>query len=174
MALRHLASFLALPFVAAVVVPLLLARRAQATVAWPDGTSSAVVTIVGLVVFAAGLVLFGASVYEFVTRGRGTLAPWDPPRELVVHGPYRYVRNPMISGVLLLLIAEAILLRSAAHGTWAALFVLINAVYIPLSEEPNLERRFGSAYREYCRHVPRLVPRLSPWKGTASNPESAR
>lgn len=162
-ALRHLASFLALPFVAAVVVPLVLSRRFHATVVWPEGTS-ALISVLGLVVLGMGLVLFGASVYEFVTRGRGTLAPWDPPRELVIHGPYRYVRNPMISGVLLLLIAEAILLRSAAHGAWAALFAVINAIYIPLLEEPQLERRFGVDYRDYRRNVPRLVPRLSPWR----------
>ena len=69
----------------------------------------------------------------------------------------------MISGVLFVLIGEALLLRSWAHGQWALLFLVINLVYIPLSEEPQLEARFGASYAEYRRHVRRLLPRLRPW-----------
>ena len=87
----------------------------------------------------------------------------DPPRELVVRGPYRYVRNPMISGVVFVLFGEALLLLARPHLEWAILFLLINCVYIPLLEEPQLERRFGAAYTEYRRHVRRLIPRLRPW-----------
>ena len=96
-------------------------------------------------------------------EGKGTLAPWDPPRRLVVRGPYAYVRNPMISGVVFVLFGEALLLLSRPHLEWALLFLLINAVYIPLLEEPLLRERFGDEYREYSRHVPRLMPRLTPW-----------
>jgi protein-S-isoprenylcysteine O-methyltransferase Ste14 len=158
---RHLLSFLALPFVMAVAIPLLIARRSPASLVWPPDAWSAL----GAFALAIGLVLFGASLYEFATRGRGTLAPWDPPRQLVVHGPYRYVRNPMISGVIVILIAETLLTHSRPIGTWAALFALINAVYIPLLEEPMLVERFGEPYREYCRNVRRFVPRLTPWRG---------
>ena len=98
-----------------------------------------------------------------VVLKRGTLAPWDPPRELVVRGPYRYVRSPMISGVVLALFGESLVLQSAPHAEWAVGFLIINLVYIPLLEEPMLRIRFGDSYREYCRHVPRIVPRLSPW-----------
>jgi protein-S-isoprenylcysteine O-methyltransferase Ste14 len=164
MFLRHLAAFLALPFVVAVVVPVYLARRYHVLLRWPEGTSAMLAVIAGALVLLAGLALFVASIHEFVTRGRGTLAPWDPPRALVVRGPYQYVRNPMISGVTLLLIAEALLLRSLPHAEWAGTFAMINAIYIPLLEEPQLAGRFGDAYREYCRHVPRLIPRLSPWR----------
>jgi len=110
-----------------------------------------------------GLALFVASLRRFATEGRGTLAPWDPPHELVVRGPYRYVRNPMISGVLLVLLGEALVLRSRPHLVWACTFLAINAGYIPLREEPDLEDRFGEPYREYRRHVPRLFPRPRPW-----------
>jgi protein-S-isoprenylcysteine O-methyltransferase Ste14 len=157
MALRHLASFLALPFVMAVVIPLSVVRRVvvpELSPLWIAGTS---------LVFLIGLTLFATSLYEFATRGRGTLAPWDPPRELVVRGPYRYVRNPMITGVVCVILAEAMLLQSRSLATWALTFVLINAIYIPLLEEPQLAQRFGDAYREYCRNVPRLIPRLSAW-----------
>ena len=159
--MRHLLSFLALPFVVAVVIPISIARRTPTALVWPPDVWSAL----GALALAIGLVLFGASLYEFATRGRGTLAPWDPPRQLVIHGPYRYVRNPMISGVIVILIAEALLTHSRAIGSWAALFTLINAIYIPLLEEPMLADRFGEPYREYRRHVRRFVPRLTAWRG---------
>jgi len=71
----------------------------------------------------------------------------------------------MISGVIFVLTAEAMLLRSKPHAWWALTFLAINAVYIPLLEEPLLRVRFGDEYREYCRHVPRIIPRLRPWRG---------
>lgn len=74
----------------------------------------------------------------------------------------------MIAGVLLILAGEALVLRSPAIGTWAAVFLLINAVYFPLVEEPQLESRFGEDYRKYKRHVPRFLPRVRPWKGADS------
>jgi protein-S-isoprenylcysteine O-methyltransferase Ste14 len=91
------------------------------------------------------------------------LAPWDPPKNLVVEGPYRYVRNPMISGVLVVVFGEAFTLLSWPHGQWALLFLCINLVYIPLLEEPQLQDRFGGAYREYRRNVRRFLPLLRPW-----------
>ena len=80
-----------------------------------------------------------------------------------MRGPYRYVRNPMISGVILALLGEALVLLSRPHLEWALIFLGINAAYILLIEEPRLAQRFGEAYREYCRHVPRLLPRWRPW-----------
>jgi protein-S-isoprenylcysteine O-methyltransferase Ste14 len=70
----------------------------------------------------------------------------------------------MISGVILFLCGEAALLRSPAHAVWAAIFLALNLVYIPLVEEPQLRRRFGASYTEYCRHVPRVFPRPRPWQ----------
>ena len=84
---------------------------------------------------------------------------------LVVSGSYAYVRNPMISGVILILIAEAMLLRSFSHLEWAGLFFVINAIYIPLLEEPMLRARFGEEYEVYTQHVPRLIPRIRPYDG---------
>jgi protein-S-isoprenylcysteine O-methyltransferase Ste14 len=116
-----------------------------------------------------GLLLFLASLRRFATEGKGTLAPWDPPCALVLRGPYRFVRNPMISGVIFILFGEAFVLLSLPHGVWAAAFLMLNLLYIPLMEEPQLERRFGEPYREYRRHVRRFLPRLRPWepRGTA-------
>ncbi|HKO56261.1 MAG TPA: isoprenylcysteine carboxylmethyltransferase family protein [Thermoanaerobaculia bacterium] len=169
MFIRHLLSFLALPFVVGVVVPIWIARRNGIEVAWPGWP----MLFAGIVVLGVGVLLFAASLWEFVTRGRGTLAPWDPPRSLVVHGPYRYVRNPMISGLLFVLAAEAILLRSSPHAGWFLTFLVINAIYIPLMEEPMLADRFGDSYREYCRNVPRVIPRLTPWPSSSHQPPLA-
>jgi len=164
MLLRQLASFLALPFMVAIVVPVWLASRWEIVLRAPAGPAELAAVVTGLVVVAVGVTLFAACLHRFATEGRGTLAPWDPPRRLVVVGPYRFVRNPMISGVIFVLIGEALVLRSLPHGAWASLFVALNAVYIPLIEEPQLVTRFGDDYRRYREHVPRLVPRLRPWK----------
>ena len=161
---RHLIAIAVLPATVAVLIPIWIARRNGIRLAIGTEPSDMVMQVLGLGVFAIGLALFGASLYRFIVEGRGTLAPWDPPRRLVVRGPYRYVRNPMISGVLLVLLGEALVLRSEPHLLWAITFLVINAIYIPLLEEPLLAQRFGSDYREYCRHVPRLLPRVRPWK----------
>jgi protein-S-isoprenylcysteine O-methyltransferase Ste14 len=161
--LRHLLAVAVLPLTMAVLVPLWLARREGVTPSPAETVLGLGGQAIGLVVMMVGLALFASSLRRFAIEGHGTLAPWDPPRQLVVRGPYRYVRNPMISGVLLVLVGEALVLRSRAHAVWALTFFAINATYIPLVEEPGLERRFGESYRRYRRHVPRLVPRLRPW-----------
>jgi protein-S-isoprenylcysteine O-methyltransferase Ste14 len=92
--------------------------------------------------------------------GKGTLAPWNPTQNLVIEGPYKYVRNPMISGVFFILISEALFFSSANILLWAVLFFLINTVYFILKEEPDLEKRFGDAYRQYKKDVPRWLPKM--------------
>lgn len=161
--LRHLVAIAVLPFTVTVLIPLWLARRNATALAPGDAVSEIAGQAAGLVLLAAGALLFAASLRRFAGEGEGTLAPWDPPRRLVVRGPYRYARNPMISGVALVLFGEALVLRSRPHFAWALLFLGINAVYIPLLEEPMLLERFGRDYQEYRRHVPRLLPRLRPW-----------
>jgi protein-S-isoprenylcysteine O-methyltransferase Ste14 len=162
--LRHLVAVAALPFTATVLVPLWLARRNVTHLDAGESVPEIAGQITGVVLLVAGGLLFIACLRRFVTERRGTLAPWDPPRRLVVRGPYRYVRNPMISAVVLVLFGEALILRSVPHLVWALVFLGVNAVYIPLVEEPLLLDRFGAEYRDYRRHVPRLVPRLRPWR----------
>ncbi len=120
----------------------------------------------GVVVGAAGLGLSTWSAGLFFTFGEGTPAPWAPPKRFVVRGPYRYVRNPMITGVLMILCAEAIVLQSWPIAAWMAVFFCANAVYLPVVEEKGLEERFGAEYAEYKRHVGRWIPRLRPWGGS--------
>ncbi|MDR2075542.1 MAG: isoprenylcysteine carboxylmethyltransferase family protein [Desulfovibrio sp.] len=119
--------------------------------------------LLGGILLAAGAGLAVWTVRLFHSLGHGTAAPWDPPRRLVVAGPYRHVRNPMLTSVFSMQAAEALLLNSDALCVYLAFFVTANLLYFPLVEEKSLERRFGSAYREYKRNVPRWVPRLRPW-----------
>jgi protein-S-isoprenylcysteine O-methyltransferase Ste14 len=163
---RHLLAVGALPFLVAALIPIWIARGNNVRLALATTAPHLLAQIAGLGLVVAGLSLFVLSLRRFAGDGNGTLAPWDPPRRLVIRGPYRYVRNPMISGVVFLLFGEALMLLSGPHFQWALIFLLINFIYIPLFEEQQLKTRFGDAYLEYCRHVPRLVPRLRPWTPT--------
>ena len=119
------------------------------------------------ILFAApGILLASWTTRLFVHRGKGTPAPWDPPRKLVVSGPYRHVRNPMITGVLLVLTAESLLLVSWPLFGWMVAFFILNTAYFLKFEEPGLERRFGQDYRLYKANVPRWIPRLRPWSAS--------
>jgi protein-S-isoprenylcysteine O-methyltransferase Ste14 len=116
--------------------------------------------LAGLAGFAAGVLLLIACVWEFARSGRGTLSPVDPPRELVVRGLYRYVRNPMYLAVSLILLGEALALGSnALFAYWAVFFILANA-FVMGYEEPNLRERFGESYERYARSVGRWIPRV--------------
>lgn len=163
--LRHALAIALLPAAVAGVVPWWLARRSAVPLVIPHSVGGWLAFLVGVPFLIAGSVLFVASLRRFDAEGDGTLAPWDPPRRLVVTGPYAYVRNPMISGVLLFLVGEGLGLRSTPHLMWAGVFAVFNALYMPLVEEPSLRARFGGEYRRYAKRVPRLIPRVRPWRG---------
>jgi protein-S-isoprenylcysteine O-methyltransferase Ste14 len=162
--LRHLFAITVLPFTVTVLVPLWIARG-NGIVPGLGGSALAIgLQFAGAVLLAIGVALFASSLRRFAVDGKGTLAPWDPPRALVTSGPYGYVRNPMISGVVITLYAESMMLLSQDQFVWATLFLGINSIFIPWVEEQGLEVRFGDAYREYRINVPVLIPRLRPWK----------
>lgn len=120
--------------------------------------------IAGILLLSAGLFLAGWTMVLFNNVGKGTLAPWNPPENLVVKGPYRYVRNPMIIGVLLVLISEYFLLNAIEILWWTVLFFIINNIYFYVFEERQLENRFGEEYKKYKKNVPMWIPRFTPWK----------
>ncbi len=153
---RHARAVLLLPAMLAVVIP--------AIIVWRDGVDVELVpAVLGCLLIVAGLELVAWTVRLFVSVGRGTLAPWDPTSRLVVRGPYRHVRNPMITGVACILAGEAALLGSWSVLILLAIFAAVNAIYMPLAEEPGLRRRFGVDYDAYRANVPRWLPRLRPW-----------
>jgi protein-S-isoprenylcysteine O-methyltransferase Ste14 len=120
----------------------------------------------GILAAGIGLCLSIWTVALFMRFGKGTPAPWEPPKKLVIRGPYCYVRNPMIIGVLFMLLAEAILFQSWPIAVWMIVFFIGNAIYFPLIEEKSLEKRFGDSYREYKANVRRWIPRLRTWSGS--------
>lgn len=128
---------------------------------------------IGLVLMPVGAVLALWSIAAFVVRGRGTAAPFDPPREFVAAGPYRFVRNPMYVGGFLCLAGWA--LWVASFGALLIAFAMLVAahLFVLLYEEPALERRFGDAYRAYRRRTPRWVT-IRPWDRGEDRRVSAR
>jgi hypothetical protein len=163
---RHLRAIGLLPGVGTLVVPaaiLLTTDSVNVGLGLP-GPLAVVVVLIGGFLIGVGFPLLYRTVSLFASAGEGTLAPWDPTRKLVVRGPYRYVRNPMISGVLFILAGEALVLGSLPLLVWFLAFFSVNALWMPLVEEPGLVRRFGDEYLEYKRAVPRWLPRLRPWE----------
>jgi protein-S-isoprenylcysteine O-methyltransferase Ste14 len=162
---RHALAIALLPGAAAVAVPAIILLAGEGpSIGWGlPGWAAALLVLIGGALIAAGLALGVWTLRLFVRIGKGTLAPWDPTRHLVVEGPYSRVRNPMITGVLAVLIGEAALFGSPGLLIWCALFLGVNWVYFILHEEPGLERRFGAEYRAYRHNVPRWIPRRTPW-----------
>jgi protein-S-isoprenylcysteine O-methyltransferase Ste14 len=161
---RQARAIFLLPGTASVVVPAIILIRSDANVGWNlAGVASALPVLLGLALISAGFALWLWTVRLFARIGGGTLAPWDPTRRLVVEGPYRHVRNPMITAVITVLAGEAALFGSPPLLIWLAVFFAFNHAYFCLSEEPGLERRFGEDYSAYKRHVPRWLPRRTPW-----------
>lgn len=131
-----------------------------------EWTGAATPTAAGPVQWAgAALVLLGIvpmawSFLAFVFKGRGTPAPFDPPRKLVVDGPYRFVRNPMYLGAILSLAGAAAYYRSLGLATYVVAFTLWAHLFVVYFEEPRLRKAFGDEYTAYCGRVRRWLPRI--------------
>ncbi len=118
-------------------------------------------SLLGLPLIAAGAALYVATAFwGFALRGKGTPAPIDPPKKLVVEGPYRVVRNPMYWAVACVMMGEALAFRSMALAELAIAFFAGTILFVLLYEEPTLRRKFGAEYEAYCRRVPRWLPRF--------------
>jgi protein-S-isoprenylcysteine O-methyltransferase Ste14 len=163
---RRLLSSLIVPCIVLIGVPVVILLLTSPTNGrWAkDPPQNVIVSSFGLVLVVAGLILFVATVRLFSRYGEGSIMPWDPTQRLIVQGVYRHVRNPMHTGVFLVLFGEGLLLRSTPLLVLVAAVVVLHLFYLPLSEERGLQKRFGEAYREYKRNVPRWIPRLTPWE----------
>ena len=123
-----------------------------------------VAQLLGAGVAVAGGLLALWCVLAFATVGKGTPAPFDPPRKLVVRGPYAFVRNPMYIGAGMALAGAAVFFGSWVLLGYAALFLLIAHVFVFSYEEPTLRRTFGAEFESYCQRVRRWRPRISPYR----------
>lgn len=166
-AFDHLIPILALPFMVVIIIPYFLNKYYE-----PYKFSQLLdldhgeMWLIGILIFIPGFLLFILSIRLFHKIGNGTLAPWKPTQKLVVKSLYAYMRNPMISGVLLLLLSESLFYNSMAVFLWLVFFFVTCHLYFVLSEEPGLVKRFGKEYEDYVLNVPRWIPRLKAWKPT--------
>ena len=117
----------------------------------------------GGILIVVGLYIIWITVSLFTDYGKGTPAPYSPPKILVAIGVYRYVRNPMMIGVWCVLVGEANLFMSVGILIWFLMFFIGSILLVPLWEEVDLERRFGKSYRDYKREVPRWIPKMKLW-----------
>ena len=130
--------------------------------------------VAGVVIGASGAVLALWCIVAFIVIGRGTPAPFDPPRRLVVVGPYRLVRNPMYIGAGLALAGAALFYESWALLGYCAAFMLVTHLFVVTYEEPTLQATFGAPYERYCERVHRWWPGGSSWLRETDNSASLR
>ena len=122
-------------------------------------TGFGILQAAGVLVTVAGAALALSCIVTFVWIGRGTPAPFDPPRRLVSRGPYRLLRNPMYVGAGAALAGAALYYRSVPLLAYAAAFMLCAHLFVVAYEEPALRAKFGEEYAAYCRRVSRWLPR---------------
>ncbi len=160
----HIISF-SLPFGVLIVIPsCLLVFSNDYIFGWGfDPIIELLLSSLGFILITYGVFLLIICIRIFSRIGEGTLAPWAPTKNLVVSRLYRRTRNPMISGVLIALLGESILFSSFPIFVWFILALIGNHIYFIKSEEPGLLARFGDEYRIYMEHVPRWIPRRTPW-----------
>jgi protein-S-isoprenylcysteine O-methyltransferase Ste14 len=148
---------------AAVFIGLVLIYVPARLIAWTgivQPETFGVQQVVGIVIGTAGAVLALWCIFTFGTIGQGTPAPFDPPRRLVIRGPYRFMRNPMYIGAGLALGGAALYYGSLPMLGYCLLFFLIAHLFVIGYEEPRLRRTFGDEYETYCRQVGRWWPSL--------------
>jgi protein-S-isoprenylcysteine O-methyltransferase Ste14 len=167
---RHLMSVLLFPCTVTLVVPALIVIPGGVRAPHLGSAPTVGLITVGCLLIAAGLGLMVWTNVLFDRVGEGTLGLGNvmgEPVHLVVRGPYRHVRNPMITGVLCILLGEAAVTASGSLLLWFAIFLTFQTLAIRFWEEPHLIKRYGGEYVEYRRNVPRWVPRISAWNPNA-------
>ena len=174
-AMRHAYSILLLPVMNSIVIPTVILLLTQGERGFGIGTGklfSVFGALLSATLLIAGVAMIMHSIALFVRHGNGTLAPWDPTQALVIRGLYRYLRNPMKMGLILLLLGESIAFGSLPLLYWWATFTIVNVVYIRLWEEPGLRIRFGEEYARYCSQVGPWLPSRRPWRASNNMVES--
>jgi protein-S-isoprenylcysteine O-methyltransferase Ste14 len=141
---RALLAFLVCPGMVAFVLPLLVLTPQWPTTNW-----------YGSAIVLSGTIILLACVREFYQAGKGTLAPWSPPKHLVTSGLYRYSRNPMYVGVVVILLGWTLAFHSRAHAIYAAVIAFVFYGRVVFFEEPWLDRTHGASWRRYRDEVPR-------------------
>lgn len=152
-ALKSLLFLIVAPGMVAGYIPLVLLRKGPQI-------ETGFFAYLAFPLWIIGGVILLWSFWNFLVEGRGTPAPIDPPKELVATGFYRYVRNPMYEGVLLILIGHFLWFKNIWLIVYTVVAFLIVHRFVTLYEEPTLKRKFGGAYEEYLKKVPRWIPKI--------------
>jgi protein-S-isoprenylcysteine O-methyltransferase Ste14 len=150
-ALKSILFFILAPGMVAGYIPLALLRTGQQT-------QTGFLSYLAFPLWSVGIAMLLWCFWDFLVKGRGTPAPIDPPKELVVVGLYRYVRNPMYVGVSLVNAGHFLWFGFWGLLTYAFIVALAFHAFVIYYEEPTLRRNFGAAYEEYCKRVPRWIP----------------
>jgi protein-S-isoprenylcysteine O-methyltransferase Ste14 len=145
------------PGTVGILVPFMIRAGDQAAAPGPLGA----LRLLGLVAIGIGVGFYLWCAWDFVSAGKGTPAPIEPPKQLVARGLYRLVRNPMYVGVLTLICGQALFFASIRLWLYAGLLFVIFHTFVTTYEEPTLRRMFGQPYEHYCKTVPRWLPRIT-------------
>jgi len=151
--LKSLLFLIAAPGIVAGYIPLALLR------AGPQ-IGTGILAWLAFPFWGMGMIILLWCFRDFIVKGRGTPAPIDPPKELVVDGFYRHVRNPMYVGVILILAGHILWFKTVWLAVYTVVIFLVVHSFVTLYEEPTLKRKFGAAYEHYCRSVPRWIPKF--------------
>lgn len=119
---------------------------------------------IGAAWFGLSLLAYMVASYVLTTKGKGPFVEFDPPKELVVDGPYRYVRNPVVCALISTMFGEAIMFSSTGILIMSIVFALLAHIQVTQFEEPLLLQRYGKAYEHFCQHVPRWIPQFTAYQ----------
>lgn len=150
--IKNLFFTLIVPGTVSVYFPIWITREQQ--------PASGLGSIAAVAVFALGGAIYAWCLWDFASFGRGTPLPIEPPKKLVIRGLYRYSRNPMYTGVLIVIFGWSILFASAILAAYAFAVGTCFQLFIIIYEEPHLKKKFGQQYEQYCARVGRWLPRL--------------
>jgi protein-S-isoprenylcysteine O-methyltransferase Ste14 len=149
-------AIILLPINVVIFIPVLILYFTHFRYASPTVWQS----ILGCIILILGLTLAIWTMVLFHKIGKGTPAPWDKKEKLVVEGPYKSIRNPMLLSVMLMLLSESIILNSKILLIYTIFCFILNCFYFKFVEEKQLEKRFGEEYIEYRKNVPMWFPRI--------------
>ncbi|MBD3229877.1 MAG: isoprenylcysteine carboxylmethyltransferase family protein [Candidatus Lokiarchaeota archaeon] len=157
---------LLLPISACIILPTLLFIFIDLNFFYNYLTFNIYLIILGIIFVILGVILFIKCNLLFFRIGKGTLMPISKieTKNFVIKGPYAYIRHPMISSVISIILGESLILSSISILLWCILFFIVNLIYFPLIEEKKLVKKFGNEYLEYKQHVRAWIPRLKPYK----------
>ena len=161
---EYLKVVLILPGNVLVTIPLIIFLFTRSSYAYSLLSPRDSLFYLAVFFFVLGLLLAIWSVRTFYAKGgEGTPGPWKPISNLIISGPYRYVRNPMLLGVFFLLLFESTFFTSMPFLYWFIIFFIINIIYFKTFEEKELVKRFGADYENYKNSVPLLFPKFTPY-----------